>query len=240
MERAAEAARAGDISYFISLDQAELRRLCSKRDDDGRSLLHSAVAGGRLDLLQYLLEYSSTETIDAVDLEGWSPLISACSCGHELIAKLLLSRGADPNRATHHGRTALHYAASKGHIHCVTLLLGSGALATVKDGGGATPLHRAAAVGNVDAVRALLNLASPKAILDARDFTGSTPLLLAAAAGHRGTALLLTARGADVEAENNEEETPLGAAATFGGLREAMVELATGEKTLDDFHTCMG
>jgi ankyrin repeat protein len=91
-------------------------------------------------------------------------------------------------------------------------------------------------VGKLDAVRALLNLASPKPVLDVKDSTGSTPLLLAAAGGHRGTALFLTASGADVEVENAEGETPLGAAAAFAGLREAMVELATGSKTLDDFH----
>lgn len=71
---------------------------------------------------------------------------------------------------------------------------------------------------------------------DAKDNSGSTPLFLAAQGGHQVAALMLTAHGCDVEAEDGQGETPLSAAAIHGGaLRKSMVEIAIGEKRLDDF-----
>lgn len=60
-------------------------------------------------------------------MQGWRPLHSATSAGHEPIARLLISLGADVNAATAQQRTALHYAASKGQRELVELLLQHGA-----------------------------------------------------------------------------------------------------------------
>ena len=46
-------------------------------------------------------------------LQGWAPLHSAVSAGHEAVAALLLQQGADVHATTAGKRTALHYAASK-------------------------------------------------------------------------------------------------------------------------------
>ena len=59
--------------------------------------------------------------------QGWRPLHSATSAGHEPIARLLISLGAGVNAATAQQRTALHYAASKGQRELVELLLQHGA-----------------------------------------------------------------------------------------------------------------
>ncbi len=59
--------------------------------------------------------------------QGWRPLHSASSAGHEPVARLLISLGADVNAATAQQRTALHYAASKGQRELVELLLQHGA-----------------------------------------------------------------------------------------------------------------
>lgn len=42
--------------------------------------------------------------------QGWTPLQSAVSCGHEEVVALLLRLGADVGAANSGGRTALHYA----------------------------------------------------------------------------------------------------------------------------------
>lgn len=60
-------------------------------------------------------------------LQGWRPLHSASSAGHEPVARLLISLGADVNAATAQQRTACHYAASKGQRELVELLLQHGA-----------------------------------------------------------------------------------------------------------------
>lgn len=234
MLRAAEAAREGNAQYFTTLPSEELTILMGRRDEDGRSLIHNAAVGGNLTLMQLLIDRGCTPLLTGTDPEGWTPLLSAVSCGHEDISRLLLSLGVDPNTANKQGRTALHYAASKGRTALIQVLLQSGASPTSKDCTGSIPLHRAAGAGRLEAVKLLLQ-ATPKHLIDARDASGATPLLVAAIGGHQSSAILLAGSGADVEAADRDEETPLGAAASHGQLRQALVDIATGEKTLHDF-----
>ena len=42
-------------------------------------------------------------------VQGWTPLQSAVSAGHDQVAQRLLELHADPNAANSGGRTALHY-----------------------------------------------------------------------------------------------------------------------------------
>ena len=74
MERAAEAAREADDHYFAGLAPAELARLCTKTDGDGRTLLHSAVVGGNLELVRRLVAIESRSVVNAADEEvgPWS------------------------------------------------------------------------------------------------------------------------------------------------------------------------
>lgn len=125
MIRAAEAARAGDINYFThALDQDQLNLVCGKKDEDGRTLLHSASTSGNVELVQLLLRACGDQlNVDGSDPEGWTPLISAASCGHEAVVRFLLVAHAHPDMTTRQGRTALHYAASKGHLSIATALL---------------------------------------------------------------------------------------------------------------------
>lgn len=62
MEKAAEAAREGNLHFFQGLDPADLQRMCKKTDEDGRSLLHSAAAGGNLPVLNFILEHDGASS----------------------------------------------------------------------------------------------------------------------------------------------------------------------------------
>ncbi|KAL4857468.1 26S proteasome non-ATPase regulatory subunit 10 [Chlorella vulgaris] len=234
MDRAVEAARQGDLAYFTALPPADLQAVLSKRDDDERSVLHTACATSNFELVQFLVDNEAKDCVKWTDEEGWTPLHTAVSAAQEATVKLLLSLGADVNAATAQKRTALHYAASKGLTALAQLLLDSGAEVDARDVMRATPLHRAAATGHTGVIRVLLDR-QPKPKLDARNQEGATPLLLAALGGHQAAALLLTAQGADVEAEDKDGETPLGAAVPHGKLRDGLAAIAKGEKTLDDF-----
>lgn len=55
MDKAAERAREGDLAYFESLPADELNRLCRRKDEDCRSLLHNAAMSGCLELVQLLV-----------------------------------------------------------------------------------------------------------------------------------------------------------------------------------------
>jgi hypothetical protein len=58
------------------------------------------------------------------------------------VIKLLLERGANPNRADRRGWTPLHYAARTGDREVITCLLAAGADPKLEDEDGITPLHR--------------------------------------------------------------------------------------------------
>ena len=56
--------------------------------------------------------------------------------------RMLVEAGANVNKTTQEGRSALLYAASKGRENIVTFLIRSGADVNKADKLGATPLHR--------------------------------------------------------------------------------------------------
>lgn len=87
-----------------------------------------------------------TVVLRLCDMQGWTALHSAASCGHSEVVKVLLGLAADPDALTAQSRTPLHYATSKGWTEIVELLLQAGASMTMKDCSGATPLHRCAIV----------------------------------------------------------------------------------------------
>lgn len=232
MQRAAERAREGDAAYFQGLPDADLLRLIDGVDEDGRSLLHNAAASGNIELVQRLVEKGFGPSVNTADEEGWTPLISAVSAGHEQVLQLLLSLGANANAKTSTGLTALHYAASKGRAPIAQRLLQAGANPKAADNHKATPLHRAAGVGTLPVLRLLVEVYAVP--LDPLDATRSTPLMLAVHRGAEAAALYLTSKGADVEAEDEEGATPLSAAARLGKLQQTMIAIKKGDMELAD------
>jgi ankyrin repeat protein len=185
MFEASARARAGDVPYFGGLAPGELEFLVNGKDEDGRTLLHTAAANGHLELLELLARAGAGKVVNKPDdevrgpvaascaqrlrhnrvgtyrqqlpicvagswhacacaaprggrlcsgrraqasapapqshtttrfhlppslMQGWTPLHSASSAGHERVVAALLSLAADPDLATSNGTTALHYA----------------------------------------------------------------------------------------------------------------------------------
>ncbi|KAG9439734.1 hypothetical protein H6P81_019899 [Aristolochia fimbriata] len=214
------AAERGDLSVFQSLSEEELLRVQSLRNEDGRSLLHVAVALGHTNVLSILSTVASA-CVNSVDEEGWAPLHSAASRGDVAAIEALLSFGGNVNLANHGGRTALHYAASKGWLQVAELLLSHGAKINHKDKVGSTPLHRAASVGHAQLCELLIE---EGAEVDAVDRAGQTPLMSAVICHNKEVALLLIRHGADVDAEDKEGYTVLGRAPD--DMRLALVDAA--------------
>jgi ankyrin repeat protein len=119
--------------------------------------LHAAAFHGHWRLVEYLVENGADVDVVAPDT-GETPLHSAlCTdkrTAHDLVLKVLLTHGADPNRSTRHGCETGSFMRD-----CRTK--------------GETPLHRAAAFGTEDTVNLLLDAG---AALAARDMNGDTPL----------------------------------------------------------------
>jgi 26S proteasome non-ATPase regulatory subunit 10 len=211
MFEAAERARAGDLPYFEALPEAELKTLLVGRDEDGRTLLHSAAAQGHLPLVQLLATAGAGKVVNKQDDAGWSPLHSASAAGHGAVAQALLALGADPALVTDGGQTPLHYAASKGGPALCRLLIAHGARVSARDALGATPLHRAAGAGVLESAQVLVEHGGQGGV-DAADRSGQTPLFVAIAARNAAVAVFLASRGAKLDSTTKEGETPLQAA----------------------------
>ncbi len=103
IQEAAEQARQGNVTYFQQLPEQDLQRLISATDDDERSLLHNAVSGANMELVQYLLSLGAVNAVNQADEEGWTPIHTATSSGNAPIVKLLLQAGANANASTSSG-----------------------------------------------------------------------------------------------------------------------------------------
>jgi ankyrin repeat protein len=132
--------------------------------------------------------------------------MDAAYYGNEDIVKLLIERGADVNRISEGGETALHYAAraQKHSMAVIEMLLGRGAKVNVQDKEGRTPLMDG--LGNRETMLALL-AKQPDVTL--RDKYGATVIYYAACQNLEWLIKPLIDRGANVNAATNDGVTPL-------------------------------
>lgn len=119
--------------------------------------LNEAAFHGHWRLCEFLIERGADVNLPLQDT-GETPLHAAlCTAdrvAHDLVLKVLLDNGADPNRAT-------------------TPSVETGAFMRDCRTKGETPLHRAAAFGTEETIQLLLDRG---AIIDARDMNGDSPL----------------------------------------------------------------
>lgn len=119
--------------------------------------LHTAAFHGHVRLCEYLIEQGA-DVDDSRPRTGETTLHAAIASTdrrtRDAIVRILLSNGADPNRATNPGVETDHFMRD-----CRTKA--------------ETPLHRAAAFGSEETVRLLLEAG---ARLDVKDMNGESPL----------------------------------------------------------------
>ncbi|KAI3855877.1 hypothetical protein MKX03_011532 [Papaver bracteatum] len=133
-------------------------------DDDGRSAIHYAAAGGRVNVLKYLVEEIKLD-VDVKTNSGKTPLSCASVEGRLAAVEYLLEMGANPEIQDDTSRCPLHHVAVKGHKDVIPLLLSKGINVDVSDGNG-SPLQYAAVAGKHDTVNVLLDHgANPNLIL---------------------------------------------------------------------------
>jgi hypothetical protein len=80
MYEAAERAREGDVDYFRSLAPQELSSLIVGRDEDGRTLFHTAAANGHMELLELLAGSGATKVANKQDDEVTMPAVLPSPC----------------------------------------------------------------------------------------------------------------------------------------------------------------
>ncbi len=190
-------------------------------DPDRRQLLAAAVLPGLERLLQPLSRKpdSYSEWFDAIQLDdanrcrqllqrGFDPntieperfdtglILSVRKKSWKVFGLLLNTPGVQLDARSRNGDTALMIAAFNGEVSAASRLIEKGAEINRP---GWTALHYAAASGSLPIVRDLL---AHSAYIDAESPNKTTPLMMAARAGHDKVVLLLLEEGADVLLKN--------------------------------------
>jgi ankyrin repeat protein len=190
-------------------------------DPGRRQLLAAALLPGLERMLQPLSKKpdSYTEWFDAIHLDdgnrcrqllerGFDPntieperfdtglILSVRKKSWRVFAALLSARGIELDARSRNGDTALMIAAFNGEVAAANRLIDKGAEINRP---GWTALHYAAASGSLPITRKLLEHA---AYIDAESPNKTTPLMMAARAGHEKVVVLLLEEGADVLLKN--------------------------------------
>lgn len=143
---------------------------------------------------------------DAGRRGGETALAAAARSGSVEIARLLLSAGADVNRAGALADLPLSIAVARGDAPLAALLLRAGSRTDVRDPAGYLPLSRAVEAGDTALARHLLEAGADP---DARQRDGTTPLADAVRLGRLDLVRLLLDAGARVDAGDREGKAPL-------------------------------
>ena len=213
-----DAVSAGDSALLTRL-LADDSRLVDRGDHLGRRPLHYAVAAGRGDLVDLLLDAGAD--IDALGFGGddrvggggFRPVALALWRGPYwgrrddlALARHLLDRGADYSPAI--------AAALGDETRVVELLRADAATASLAEACGKRPLSAAAERGRLELVRHLLAAGADPNLPEGQNCPRGFALWAAAHHGHQEIVELLLAAGADPNAEVESSGTPTTAAAS--------------------------
>ena len=183
-------------------------------DSNGCTLLHPAVDGGRLDIVELLLDRGADPNV--VSGEGYTPLHLAAGRQEPEIARLLLARGAAASldKRDPYGNTPLLLAVAKVKEREVWTFTAVGAVS------GSTRAKEPSA----DLLETLLEAGAD---VQAPTGKGNTPLHIAAFRGHVNAVRLLLRHGADRAARNPGGETAADLARRYG--QDEVVRVLTSE-----------
>ncbi|CAB0030113.1 unnamed protein product [Trichogramma brassicae] len=147
-------------------------------DEAGFTHFHAACQADCEDVVERFLELGQVDPDYPVAKTGDAPLHVALRAGGRKVARLLLSRGADPNRANAKGLTPLHVTSQRFQDDDLSDVLfereGHRRVeVNARDETGWTPLHYALAEGLVNETERLLRRGADQNLADDH---GSTPL----------------------------------------------------------------
>ncbi|KAL8965947.1 MAG: hypothetical protein Q9183_003604, partial [Haloplaca sp. 2 TL-2023] len=167
----------------------------------------AAIARQEGRLVSLLLEHGADPNTQDRASED-SALLRAADLGNFHILKLLLDQGA---KASHQNRsqvTAMHFAARGANIECLAALHHAGSSPNVVDKAGDTPLHWAARTGTPTALEFLIGKGG-KSLLETSNYSRQTALHIAVLCNRAAETEVLLDRGANLEARDCGDETPL-------------------------------
>ena len=103
-------------------------KLANRKGVFGYTPLHNAVASGKPEVLNYLLEKTKNANVNCRANSGYTPLHLAASSGHGKCVKALLEHGADISCVDEYGKTPKQTAELSSKSSIVKLLKSEGEL----------------------------------------------------------------------------------------------------------------
>ncbi|CAM9898082.1 unnamed protein product, partial [Discosporangium mesarthrocarpum] len=209
----------------------------------GTTLAHLAAAQGSAGCMQVLCKRGVD--LDVANQAGSTPAMFAAKANDIGILKILADHGCDLSIGDIQAVTPVFFAAQEGHATCLDFLLARGADPDAARADGTTPLIIASQNGHLDCVSAILvppppapgtqNKAivpamalpssmalaggekqPPRDVIERRTSSGYTALCMAAVGGHPGCVERLIGAGANVDAADGKDRSPLFLAAAAG------------------------
>lgn len=164
-------------------------------DFRGWSALIEAGANGKLDTVRFLLDKGAN--IMATDENRRNVLHVASLRGHLDVVRFLLNLKKElVNTVDAFGATPLLLALDQARSDVAAHLVSKDADIKCHDREGFTPAHVATLAGTIDTLKLLCT--KDKSVLEAKDFRGRTPMLLAAAQGNLECVKFLVLQGSDL------------------------------------------
>lgn len=203
-----QAARDGDVAAVA--DQIERGVDVDALSEDGRTALHLAAREGHLGIAQRLLTAGARIDLPATNRSvdvGKSPLHLAALYGHRACAAALVQAGASLASDNESHRSALMWAAVGGHVEIVSDVAAAGADPNEASELGQTALHLSS---DPACTSRLVELGAD---IEARNWLGRTPIMIAVGNLHPPVVSRLIALGADVTARDDGGHTALHTAA---------------------------
>ena len=115
------------ISYVRSIDSHILEaKIVSRNGVFGYTPLHEAVASGKPEVINFLLEQTNNAGVNCRANSGYTPLHVAASSGHRKCVKELLNHGADISCVDVYGKTPKQTAELSSKSSIVKLLRSEG------------------------------------------------------------------------------------------------------------------
>ncbi|XP_009817076.1 ankyrin repeat and SOCS box protein 11 isoform X2 [Gavia stellata] len=162
-----------------------------------KTLIAQACLGGHVACAKVLLENGAQ--VNAVTIDGITPLFNACCSGSVACVNMLLEFGAKP-QLRNHLASPIHEAVKRGHRECMEILLAHEVDIDQEDLQHGTPLYVACTYQRTDCVKKLLELGANVNMGKRLD----TPLHAAARKSSVEVVVLLTDYGANPKCRNAE------------------------------------
>ena len=189
---------------------------------EGKTCMHLLSESDLIDSARFLLNQKIN--LNVLDKKGKSPLIIAADKRFDKMVRLLCEAGADPNFTDKKNRTALHAAfnsavvSSNASFAIESVLLNHGANINAVDSYQRSPLHYAFIkrhkkndISHIDPIETVSSACSRKEInVNIQDFLQRTPLHYAARRGALTSTMFLLSKGALIDIQDIEKNTPLG------------------------------